>query len=61
VIFDNSKIKRLVPEFDARIPFSQGAREIMDWVDRNPQAQVVDEKINSLYDKIISEHRWKEN
>ena len=29
VIFDNSKIKRLVPDFYPTIPFSQGAREMI--------------------------------
>jgi len=36
VIFDNSKIKRLVPDFAATIPFSQGAREIVAWYDEDP-------------------------
>ncbi|NTV37196.1 MAG: SDR family oxidoreductase, partial [Anaerolineaceae bacterium] len=30
-IFDNSKIKRVVPEFSATIPFSRGAEEIVAW------------------------------
>ena len=29
MIFDNSKIKRLVPDFVATIPFSRGAEEII--------------------------------
>ncbi|MEX2162429.1 MAG: NAD-dependent epimerase/dehydratase family protein [Anaerolineales bacterium] len=53
VIFDNSKIKRVVPEFNPRIPFAEGVREVMAWVDGNPAAQLVDEKANALYDKII--------
>lgn len=56
VIFDNSKIKRLVPEFNARIPFEQGAQEIVAWVDSTPSAQVVDEQANALFDKIIAEY-----
>lgn len=31
MIFDNSKIKRLVPEFNCTIPFHRGAREIVQW------------------------------
>lgn len=54
VIFDNSKIKRLVPDFVATIPFSQGAREIVAWFDADPARQVVDEQTNRLFDRIIA-------
>ncbi|MFN2226057.1 MAG: SDR family oxidoreductase [Anaerolineae bacterium] len=54
VIFDNTKIERLVPDFVARIPFSQGAREIVAWYDADPARQVVDEATNRLIDEIIS-------
>jgi nucleoside-diphosphate-sugar epimerase len=54
VIFDNSKIKRLVPDFAATIPFSQGAKEIVAWFDADPARQVVDEQASSLIDKIIA-------
>jgi hypothetical protein len=53
VIFDNSKIKRLVPDFAATIPFSQGAREIVAWFDADPARQVVDEQANQLIDRIL--------
>lgn len=55
VIFNNSKIKRLVPEFDPQIRFAEGSREIMAWVDATPQARVVDPAANALYDKIIAD------
>ena len=38
MIFDNSKIRRLVPDFNPRIPFWQGAREILAWYDADPSA-----------------------
>ena len=53
VIFDNSKIKRLVPDFAATIPFSVGAKEIVAWFDADPARQVVDEQTNHLMDTII--------
>jgi nucleoside-diphosphate-sugar epimerase len=56
MIFDNSKIKRVVPDFNASVPFSQGAREIISWYDNNPSHQTVDERLNFLIDKIISEY-----
>jgi nucleoside-diphosphate-sugar epimerase len=53
VIFDNSKIKKLVPEFDYKIPFSQGVKEIIAWYKNNKDWQVVDEDINKNIDEII--------
>lgn len=53
MIFDNSKIKRFVPEFNCVIPFSQGAKEIIDWYDAHPDRQVIDEKTDRLIDRIL--------
>lgn len=55
MIFDNSKIKRLVPEFIADIPFRTGAEEIMNWFDNNPDKQIIDPAINNQIDQIIAE------
>jgi len=54
MIFDNTKIKRLVPDFAATIPFSRGAEEILAWYDADPSRQVVDEALNQRIDKIIA-------
>jgi nucleoside-diphosphate-sugar epimerase len=54
VIFDNTKIKRLVPDFVASIPFSQGAREIVDWYAADPARQVVNEREDHLIDSVIA-------
>jgi nucleoside-diphosphate-sugar epimerase len=52
-IFDNSKIKRAVPEFSCNIPFSIGAREIMAWFDADVSRQQVDAKASALMDRIL--------
>jgi nucleoside-diphosphate-sugar epimerase len=54
MIFDNSKIKRLVPDYVASIPFEQGAREIMAWYDADPARQAVREDFDALIDKILA-------
>ncbi len=54
MIFDNSKIKRFVPNFAATIPFFTGAHEIISWYNADPARQVVDEKENQTIDKIIA-------
>ena len=53
MIFDNSKIKRTVPEYVATIPFSRGAEEIMAWYDADPARQVVNEDLDRLMDRIV--------
>lgn len=54
MVFNNSKIKRFVPDFAATIPFSRGAEEIMTWYDSDPARQVVDEQFDQLEDRILS-------
>lgn len=52
VVFDNTKIKSLVPGYCATIPFSDGAREIVDWYDANPGLQLVDRQFMDLSDRL---------
>lgn len=56
VIFDNSKLKRLVPDFAAAIPFVRGAEEVMAWFDEDPARQVVDEKMDQTMDAILADY-----
>ncbi len=56
VIFDNSKIKRLVPSFKAVVPFSQGAREIVGFYRENPERCVVDAEIDALMNELVAAH-----
>lgn len=54
VMFDNSKIKRLVPDFACTIPFVRGAEESMAWFDADPARQVIDAKLDQLTDTILA-------
>lgn len=54
MIFDNTKIKRLVPDFVAITPFVRGAGEIIAWYDADPARQNIDHAFDHLWDKIIS-------
>jgi nucleoside-diphosphate-sugar epimerase len=60
-IFDNSKIKQIVPEFSAITPFSQGAREIVEWFINHPNQQL-DPAFDALSDEIIANYMkaWPE-
>lgn len=53
MVFDNTKIKRLVPDFACTIPFSHGAREVLAWFDADPARQVVDTALDALMDRMI--------
>jgi nucleoside-diphosphate-sugar epimerase len=57
MIFDNSKIKRFVPDFAATIPFSQGADEIIAWYDADPSRKTVDEDLDRTMSRIVSDWR----
>jgi nucleoside-diphosphate-sugar epimerase len=54
MVFDNTKIKRLVPGYVATIPFYQGAREIVAWYAAHPEAQKVDEARNQLINQMLA-------
>ena len=55
MIFDNSKIKALVPEFDAKIPFSEGVKEIVAWYEAHPAPEKFDTELDKTMDKIIQD------
>ncbi|MEZ5275221.1 MAG: SDR family oxidoreductase [Opitutaceae bacterium] len=54
MIFDNSKVKRLVPDFRCRIPFSHGADEIIAWHEADPARQSFDPEFDALTDRLIA-------
>ncbi|MBN2617172.1 MAG: NAD-dependent epimerase/dehydratase family protein [Spirochaetales bacterium] len=54
VVFDNSKIKRLVPGFTADIRFDTGINECIKEILNNPDLQVEDPEFDSWCDSVIS-------
>jgi hypothetical protein len=54
MIFDNAKVKSLVPEFSATIPYRDGAREIMAWYDADAARRTVNAEFDALTDRIIA-------
>ena len=52
-IFDNSKIKRFVPDYCATVPFSQGVRRTIAWLQADPARQQIDHAANTMWDKLI--------
>ena len=55
-VFDNSKIKRLVPDFNCTIPWSEGVRRAIAWHAADPSRQTIDESLNNIWDRILLEY-----
>jgi hypothetical protein len=53
VVFDNSKIRRFVPDYRATVPFAQGVRRTLAWFDADPARRRIDEEANAAWDKLI--------
>jgi nucleoside-diphosphate-sugar epimerase len=54
MIFDNTKIKRAVPEFAATIPYARGAREALAWFDADRARQKLDPTFDALCDRLVA-------
>jgi len=57
MIFDNSKIKKLVPDFNCTIPFEEGAEEIIQWYNSHPDYQQVNEELDKLFDRMVKDYQ----
>lgn len=53
VLFDNSKIRRFVPEFRPRISFREGVRRSLEWYDLHPELKKPDSLMNEEMDTIL--------
>jgi nucleoside-diphosphate-sugar epimerase len=54
VVFDNSRIKKLVPDFDCKITWADGLRRSLVWFEAHPEFQTVDEELEPILDRIIA-------
>jgi nucleoside-diphosphate-sugar epimerase len=56
MVFDNTKIKRVVPDFRAVIPYARAAEEQIAWYDEDERRRVVDEGANAMIDRILARY-----
>lgn len=54
VVFDNTKIKTLVPGFCAKVRFDQGVMRTVNYVTSHPECQVPDPEFDAWCDKVIA-------
>jgi len=52
-VFDNTKIKTFVPEFNCVIPFSRGIRRTLAWLENDPARQVINQETERQFEGII--------
>ena len=57
LIFDNSKLRSVVPDYVATITLEQAAPEIIAWHDQDPSRQRVDVDLDALMNKLSTEFR----
>jgi nucleoside-diphosphate-sugar epimerase len=57
MMFDNAKLRGVVPDFVATIPFEQGAREIVSWYDDDPSRQRIDPERDAVIDRLVGAYR----
>ena len=56
-VFDNSKIKRYVPDYSCEVPWAQGVRRSLSWFEAHPEFQTIDAGANSKWDEIIAAYQ----
>jgi hypothetical protein len=54
VVFDNSKIKRFVPDFNCEVNWAEGLRRSLVWFEAHPEFQTIDHEENAKWDRIIA-------
>jgi nucleoside-diphosphate-sugar epimerase len=55
VVFDNARLRRVVPGFRARIPFEAGVRRSIAWLEGDPARQRLD--ANDVVERILAAWR----
>jgi nucleoside-diphosphate-sugar epimerase len=54
MVFDNAKLRSIVPGWQAVIPFEQGIRQIVAWYLADPARQVSDASLDAVMDKLAA-------
>jgi len=55
-VFDNTKVRRLVPDYRAVIPYARAAAEQIAWYDADERRRVVDDATNATMDRVLEHY-----
>jgi len=53
LVFDNQKIRQLVPDFTCAVRWAEGVRRSIAWFEADPARRSIDPAANRLWDRII--------
>jgi len=53
-VFDNSKIKRFVPDFNCEVTWAEGVRRSLKWFEEDASRQTIDDSMNAMWNRIIA-------
>lgn len=54
MIFDNAKLRALVPDFECTVPFTEGIKEIAEFYRTHPDWCVVDSELDACFDRMAA-------
>lgn len=54
LVFDNTKLKRFVPGFEASVPFAEGVARSLAWFDADPARRALDRERDALLDRLVA-------
>jgi len=57
VLFDNTKIKTFVPGFKATIPFSEGIKRTIKWLQEHPEHQNIDAETEAKIENVLKVYK----
>ena len=55
-VFDNSKIKRFVPDYHCEVRWAEGVRRVIAWFEAYPSRQTIDHEMNDRWERIINSY-----
>ena len=56
VVFDNSKIKKFVPEFECTVKYKEGITRSLEWIESHPKYCGIDHETDALINKIVAKY-----
>jgi nucleoside-diphosphate-sugar epimerase len=57
MLFDNSKIKKVVPEFNCKIRFEEGFREVVEWYLGDSTRHITNTRLDEMFDIVIADYQ----
>ncbi len=57
VVFDNTKLKRFIPDFVCEVKWAEGIRRTLAWFQAHPQFKTLDAGMNLSWDRILAGYK----